>query len=100
MATEKLYIGQTIRVSLLTYNAIDLPHTLANPTAIVAEVKSKAGTVSTYTYPGGGIVKTATGTFYYDHPIVDPLDHQVSQVATGAYPSADQWSFYVQPRNT
>lgn len=100
MATERLYIGQTIRGTILTYNASVLPHVLANPTALTVTVKSKAGNVSTYTWPDGAIVKTATGTFYYDHPIVDPLLHEVTEVATGAFPSVDQTSFYVQPRNT
>lgn len=100
MASEKLYIGQTYHVDVLTYNARELPHVLANITTMVVTVKSKAGNVSTYTYPDGGVVKTATGTYYYQHPIADPLDHQVTQVAAGAYPSVDQWSFYVQPRNT
>lgn len=100
MATERLYIGQTIRGTIRTYNAVDLPHVLANPTAITITVKAKrSGTISTYEYPGT-IVKTATGTFYFNHPIVEAYEHEVTGVATGAYPSAAQPSFYVQPRNT
>ena len=94
---ELHYVGDKVRLGCA---AATMAGVATDPTALSVTVKPPLGAAVTYTWPDDvQVVKTATGTFYYDHIITEAGVHQVRWVATGALVKAAQTSFSVAAVN-
>ena len=91
------YVGDRVRLGCA---AATVAGVATDPTTLSITVKPLLGAAVTYTWPDDvAIVRTATGAFYYDHPIAEAGVHEVRWVATGALVKAAQTSFRVAAVN-
>lgn len=84
--------NDTVRVrAIFSVNSVN-----TDPTTITLKVKDPSGTISTYTYAGGSIIKEATGIYYKDLVPTDDGVWYCNFSGTGAVQSASERSFVVR----
>ena len=67
-----------------------------DPTTIILKVKDSDGTISTYTYAGGTITRSATGIYYKDVTVSNDGLWYYRFEGTGAVIAAGEGSFEVR----
>ena len=67
-----------------------------DPTTVTLKVKSSSGNITTYTYAGGAIIKSATGIYYKDVSITDDGIWYYRFEGTGTVATAGESQFRVR----
>jgi hypothetical protein len=74
--------------------------TPADASVIDIFVKDSQGTVTTYRFPGGSVIRVGTGAYAHDHQIPYSANAVGSwfygYLATGGAQAAEEWSFIVE----
>lgn len=85
-------VGDLLRLQVSFTDSVG---TAVDPTTVALSVINPAGTETEYTYAGGSVTKSATGTYYYDLTVSSSGRHLYRWLAGGAYVAADEGSFTV-----
>ena len=85
-------VGDSIRIEV---DVTDLADAAADPTEVTLQVRDPDATTTTYTYGGGTVTKSTTGSYYYDLTVDTPGVYLFRWAATGAYVAAEAGSFTV-----
>lgn len=85
-------IGDILRLQVAFTDANDAA---VDPTTVTLSVLEPDGTESSYTYGAAQVVKSATGTYYYDLSVDQAGRHYYRWSAGGAYVAVDEGSFHI-----
>ena len=85
-------IGDQLRLSV---SFTDANNAAVDPTTIALAVLEPDATSTAYTYALDQVIKSTTGTYYYDLTVSQAGRHYYRWLAGGAYIAADEGSFQV-----
>ena len=91
-------LSAAFRAATITY-ASGVPSStlaLADPTTVTLELTTPAGTTTTYTYAGAGIIKSSTGVYYRDVTWTEAGEWRAKWAGTGAVAQTDSAVYTVQ----
>lgn len=71
-----------------------------DPTTVTLYLADPSGSVGTYTYAAGNIIKLATGTYYYNGTITQSGYWNARWEGAGAAVAASQGRFFARETNT
>ena len=90
-------IGDVVRIQTVI---TDSGGPLVDPSEVLLYLAPPSGSVGTYTYSSGSVIRQSLGTFYYNGTVATSGYHNVRWVGTGAADFGDQSRYFVRTRNT
>lgn len=89
-------IGDVVRIGC----TFTVSGATTDPTTVTLSVKAPSGTVTSYTYAAGTVIKSGTGAYHKDLTVTETGTWYYSFVGTGAVATAVEGTFIVKTKKT